>query len=342
MVSRIGEAAVPTLIESLKDEHFERPDVLYSILGYIGGPAAVQALLGYLRDSDPEIRSSATYALGSTKDIGAVPTLREAMNDQDVKVRQGVTRALRECGGATTVQDLLDLLHDPEGDVRHSAAVGLAEICALKPLPAVVEAVILRLIDALIHAIDDPNGQVMAFASKALDNLADARAIPGLIDALGQPGAYIEGIKRVLENLGKIALPAVRQAMNDSNELVRLTALEFIYKFGDAEDAQSVAERLRDANPDVRLRAMWRMGPELRGLPVIQQALIERLQDAEEDVCLEAIELLRQIRNVSAVPHLVECLKVEALAPSAADALAGFDTREAAAALRAWRRNKKE
>jgi HEAT repeat protein len=77
-------------------------------------------------------------------------------------------------------------------------------------------------------------------------------------------------------------------------------------------------------------------------LPVIQQALIERLQDPEEDVCLKAIEVLGQIRNVSAVPHLAECLKVEALAPSAADALEGFDTREAAAALRAWRRNKKE
>jgi HEAT repeat protein len=342
MVSRIGEPAVPTLIQALKEEQFKQSGALYLILGDIGGPTAVQALVGYLRDPDPAVRRNAAFALSSTKDSSAMPALRGAMSDPDAEVRRGVASALEKCGGVTAIQDLLDLLHDSESGVRHQAVCGLEEICALRPVPVVLVPVIPRLTDALIKALDDRDSQVNAFARRALENLADPRAVPGLIAALGQSGTNVREIRGVMRTLGTIAVPAFRQAINDPNERVRLTAIEILSTFGDDADAPCVAEMLRDTNPDVRLVAIRGIGSALRRSPVILQALVERLHDPEEDVCIAAIEVLGEIGNVSVVPHLAECLKVEALAPSAANALQEFDTRDARAALKAWSKNKKE
>jgi HEAT repeat protein len=341
MISRIGEPAVSALIETIKDPRFERPDIVLGILGDIGGPAAVHALTGYLRDADPGVRRSAAFALSSTKDPSALPALREAKNDPDTEVRRGVVSALARCGGVAAIQDLLDLLRDSESNVRHQAACDLDDICALKPVPAALEPAIPRLIESLIVAIGDRDSQVSAFSSRAIQHLADPRAIPGLIVALGREEDS-RAAWNALQSLGETAMPAVRQAVCAPDERLRLRAITFLCRFGDDADALLVAGTLRDTNPDVRLDAIQEIGYKLQQSPLILEALIERLHDPEEDICIAAIAALGQIGKVSAAPHLIECLKNEALAPSAAEALARFDTREVRSALKAWNKSKKE
>jgi HEAT repeat protein len=342
MISSIGEPVVPMLIEKLNEERFKSQDLLRSVLGDIGGISAVQALIGYLRDPDPAIRRSAAFSLSSTEDSSAIPALRELMKDPDSEVRRGVATALTKCGGVAAILDLMGLLQDSESNIRHAAVCGLEGICAVRPVPASLDPVIPRLIAALIDSLVDRDYQVRVYARHALDALADPRAIPGLIAALRQQGVELLEIKNALESLGKAAIPALRQAVNDPNERVRLTAIRLVCRFGDDADALCVAEILRDQDPDARLLAIESMGYGLHTSPLIFEALIERLHDREEDVCIAAIERLGEIENVSAVPHLIECLKVEALAPSAAGALRSFDTREVRAVLKTWNTNKKE
>ncbi len=288
------------------------------------------------------MRRSAAFALSAAKDQGALPALREAKADPDVEVRRGVASAIAKCGGIDAMEDLLNLLHDSEGDVRHQAGCGLEDICALKPVPPALEAALPRLIDALIGALADQNAQVSMSAGRAFKNLADPRAVPGLVAALGGEGPHIRVAWGALEALGKAAIPALREATKDSNQKLRLRAIKFVSRFGDDADGPLVAETLRDTNPDVRLLAIEAIGYGLQQSPLILEALIERLKDPEEDICIAAIVALGEIGKVSAAPHLIECLKVEALAPSAASALEKFDTREVRTALKAWNRNKKE
>jgi HEAT repeat protein len=194
----------------------------------------------------------------------------------------------------------------------------------------------------MIGALDDQNSQVSMAAGRVLAHLADPRAVPGLVGALGGEGAPIRVAWDALEALGKAAMPALREATKDPNQRLRLRAIKFVSRFGDDTEGPLVAETLRDTNPDVRLLAIEAIGYGLQQSPSIFEALIERLHDPEEDICIAAIVALGKSGKVSVAPHLIECLKVEALAPSAAKALEAFDTREVRTALKAWNRNKKE
>ena len=80
--------------------------------------------------------------------------------------------------------------------------------------------------------------------------------------------------------------------------------------------------------------------PPIVGVP----ALVERLNDDDEHIRELAARGLGEIRDPRAVPALIECLNDdgEEIAEKAADALESIATKEARAALKAWKnRNRK-
>jgi HEAT repeat protein len=263
------------------------------------------------------------------------------MHDGSTKLRSAVATALGKCGGPAAVPDLIEMLRDADREVRHSAVCGLGEICNVKPMPAALEPNVAPIIAALIEGMDDEYEQVRAFARRALRDLQDPAAIPGLVTALAGKRKYPGGITEVLRAFEDAAVPALRTAIHDPNARVRLAAIDQIARYGEETDAPVVAEAIRDADPDVRLRAIKAVGSRMGESTLIQEALVERLHDREEDVCLAAIQALGDIRSASTAPQLIECMKVEALAPYAASALQWIDTREARAALKAWNKTKK-
>ena len=341
MISRIGEPAVPIVLQTLQEKDFPRRDDLFTILGYIGGAAVVQALIECLGGSNLEDRIEAALALSQTESIAALPQLRAAMHDGSTKLRSAVATALGKCGGPAAVPDLIEMLRDADREVRHSAVCGLGEICNVKPMPAALEPNVAPMIAALIEGMDDEYEQVRAFARRALRDLQDPAAIPSLVTALAGKRKFPGGITEVLKAFEDAAVLALRAAIHDPNARVRLAAIETIARYGEETDAPLVAEAIRDADPDVRLRAIKAVGSRMGESTLIQEALVERLHDTEEDVCLAAIRALGDIRSASTAPQLIECMKVEALAPYAAGALQWIDTREARAALKAWNKTKK-
>lgn len=347
MISCIGEPAVPVLAEALGDKEFGHRHFIFTTLGYIGGAPSVQILIEYLRDSDPEARLDAASALSSTENSTALPALRAAIDDPDAKVREGIASALGTCGGVTAIPDLLKLLHDLSPGVRHKAAYAIRRVCETRPLPAGIEPLVPRLIDALLEALHDVYDQVQHSASAALQGLGDPRSIPGLLAALGQKSAPTNRISDVLKALGDAALPALHEAMRDSNERLRLRAMELVSEFDDEKGASRFVEAMGDQSPDVRLAAIRHIGYKQSRSPVALQAFIERLHDPEEDVSSAAINKLKYVgdeleQQVDADPsllsRLVECLQVETLAPSVAELLERFDSPEARTALNTWRK----
>jgi HEAT repeat protein len=341
MIIRIGEPAVPPLLEALRDKSIPRRGDVFSILGYIGGPMAVRGLIDHLHDPEPEDRRHAAFALALTKDASAWPTVREAVRDPDAGVRGEAAHALGACAGPMAVPDLLELLKDPKSEVRHAAAVSLGELCNVKPVPEAMEPHVPRLIDALIRAMRDEDDQVGKFASMALRNLADPRAVPGLMAALRDHAVYSGSITGPLAALGEAALLELREGLRDSNERVRIAAIGLIANLRQEADALHLAALLEDGSPAVREHAIQALinYPETPG---ILQAIVERLHDLDVEVRLAAVETLARLGNPAAAPHLIECLDVEELAESAADALERLDTREGRAALRAWKKRRPE
>src|SRR5258708_9437524 len=95
---RIGEPAVPELIEMLKGEDPRLRGLAASTLWGMGpkGKAAVPALADTLSDKDPALRTAAAMALESMRVEARdpVPALPRVLGDRDNRTRQAAVKAL--------------------------------------------------------------------------------------------------------------------------------------------------------------------------------------------------------------------------------------------------------
>ena len=101
-LGRIGEDAVPALIQTLRDqdvEGFVRENAAEA-LGSIGKDAkdAVPALIQALKDESIGVREDAAYLLGKIGSEDTVPALKQALKDQGWRVRGRVVTALGNIG----------------------------------------------------------------------------------------------------------------------------------------------------------------------------------------------------------------------------------------------------
>ncbi len=103
-LARIGSAAVPTLIEALKDEHYLIRAGAADALGRMGPAAtsAVPALADALRDERMVVRASAAMALKKMgpASASAVPALAGTLRDEYSEVRCNAADALGAIGKA--------------------------------------------------------------------------------------------------------------------------------------------------------------------------------------------------------------------------------------------------
>ncbi len=160
-LTQMGDAAVPPLIEILRDRRaVVRTRALYA-LGEIGRPAhrALPAIESALNDPGPRVRAMAEWALGEIQPRGPVadPTL-----------------------GMLRTGDLKAQLRSPSDSVRLEAVnrVWRAEIPRREGIPV------------LIQALGDPNPQIRARAGEVLVSMGP-HAGPALQVALRDSNATI-------------------------------------------------------------------------------------------------------------------------------------------------------
>jgi HEAT repeat protein len=101
---RMGEPAVPELVEMLKGEDPRQRNLAAATLWGMGprGKAAVPALADTLSDRDPALRTSVAMALESMGPEAreAVPALVKVLGDRDTRTRQTAAKALGAIGPA--------------------------------------------------------------------------------------------------------------------------------------------------------------------------------------------------------------------------------------------------
>jgi HEAT repeat protein len=173
-----GEAAVPRLVEGLRDPDADVRVSAARGIGQVGREAAEAstALVRALRDGEPRVRFDAAVALGRVGAAArdAVPALARALTDPAGEVRVGAALGLAGMGSAArdAVPALLQALRDGNVVLRMSACWALGSIG-----PDGRAAV-----PALRAALRDHNTSVRTSAASALGGIGPAarEAVPEL------------------------------------------------------------------------------------------------------------------------------------------------------------------
>lgn len=207
-----GRAAEPILLERLAQD----PDrgVRYTCasgLGTIGGAAASAELIKRTSDDDPEMRIAAIDGLCRMKDKQASARAIALLSDKSESVRSRVlvscTEALDTSAGhralieqalgasfQTSVLARLQLTQLRKKEPKLTDQMRAAAKEARSKDPSSLNAAFVQAdlgdvsaVDGLIAAMKSPNFLMRVMAARQLGDLRDRRAVPALIEALGDP-----------------------------------------------------------------------------------------------------------------------------------------------------------
>ncbi|MCY3719485.1 MAG: HEAT repeat domain-containing protein [Anaerolineaceae bacterium] len=171
-------------------------------------------------DEDVAVRYQAARTLVQFADPASLSSLLQGLRDEDMYVRVQVTSALIHVGAAA-VEGLTEALGDGRPAVRRAAAMALGKIGhrdhdALR---------------ALVGALKDVDAAQRRFAAQALGRLGATEAVEALGVALRDPDARVrDAAATALLQLGDVALPTLRAALDDPNPETNFAAARALTK----------------------------------------------------------------------------------------------------------------
>ena len=216
-----GRAAIPHLVEALRDDDMDLSAQAAETLGALGYEA-VPALTGALGDPDWRVRQAACQALGiiGADATEAVPTLLQIIRRDKDEVRHRAVWALGAIGDVSALDPLADIL------TREGGTVGVWIAEALGSYGRRARTVAAALRDELHR---DHRGLALAAAAALcqIEEYADA-AVWTLITYLqqGEPDDRIEAAIALGEfgPTARAALPALKAAERDEDDDLRAQA----------------------------------------------------------------------------------------------------------------------
>lgn len=278
---RLGESAVPMLLDALRINVSSVRIEIIRILGQIGGSHVIFGLLDVLQDRFSYVRIEAVEALGQMGDTRAVPGLLNALGNANYEVRHAIAKALRQIDGVYVVPDAVDVLNDASESNRITTP-------------------------DLVDAVNNPSESDQMTAVKTFADIVDTSVVPGLLDALRGESIYVRSQSmNALKRKGVAAVPGLIEALHDENWDVRSASSEVLKGIGVAA-VPGLIEALQDENIGVRIIVALTLGRIANKRAV--NALIQRLSDTEklypqsiERVCDYAAEALEKIGTPEAL-----------------------------------------
>jgi twitching motility protein PilT len=251
---------VPLLVETLKHPQLvvrNRAAEALSTLATQRQVDLARTIIWLLRSRDVNVRRLAVELARKVGDASGelTPKLLRFLRDEDWWVRERVADALVEMAGQNLTRHVVDYLND-ESDVVRRYAVGF-----LKRLKDP------RALGALVRtAQKDRDWWVREWAIEAMAELADARAIPYIIDIMGR------------------------------DDEVRIACLIALGKLKAHDQTEPMAIFLKHPDPETRIEALRALGalggPEL--IPLFEPLV----NDAEHRVTVAAIAALKALNEI--------------------------------------------
>jgi HEAT repeat protein len=317
-----SEKSVPELARLLADE--ELASWARIALEAIPGPAADEALTKAAQSLEGRLLVGAINSLGVRRATGAVEPLRARLADKDPLVAAAAAVALGKIGNDQATQSLRQALAAGTPEIRSAAAEGCilcaerlladgksddaiaiydeirkADVSKPRKLEATRGAILARKsggIPLLIEQLQSPDKHYLQIALSAARELPGREVDEALAGALTKLTA--ERAALVLYALADRELDtvpaAVLTAAKNGDKTVRIAAIDFVGRRGDASSVDTLLEIATESDAELS-QAARRALVELPGHKVNAE-LAARLNKAEGKVLPVLIELAGQRR----------------------------------------------
>ncbi len=299
ILRKLGQDAVRLLADILKREKWQRRSGAAWALGELREPAAVPSLIEALRDENESVRNEASHALLR---IGkpAIPRIVSLLKDEEANMRAVAVKLLGRFKDPSTVPHLIECLGDNEWPFHEE--VSISELAAIS-LRRVGTQDALTAAEKWGKQHKENVEQPDVLAQLAPNDFASEQ----LLAELEHPNWEVRrnAIIRLGESENNLALPYIIKAVSDSDSSVQLAAIKALEEFSGSDAVHALVSALRTADTaicDAAALALSTKGEE--ALP----GLIEAMTDPSADVRGVAAEALGKIGDEVAIPFLVDAL----------------------------------
>ncbi|MDD5436422.1 MAG: HEAT repeat domain-containing protein, partial [Candidatus Omnitrophica bacterium] len=239
-LSKIGQPAVPALIEALKDKNDDLRHVAAEALGNIGDRRAVSPLIEML-NCRGWLSRAAVEALGAIGDKQAIQPLVDLLGRDDRELSEAAANAIYKISDKQDVMLLIKVLRYINSFARTDVEKTLVKIGQPAVLP-------------LIEVLKCDDRFVCQSAIEVLGKIGDRQAVKPIIPALKNTEWTIRQASAI--SLGQIgdkeAIPALTEALKDKEEHVRESAAEALGNIGGKEAIMALVDVSEDEDKDVR------------------------------------------------------------------------------------------
>lgn len=239
-LSKMGELAVPYLMEKLTTQDAREKWTLIRILGKIGKPAVIP-LIERIESQNKDEAELSVRILGDIKDTLAVRPLIKLLNKDNYNIRSYACESLGKIGDTTAFSDVNLRLEDSVEVVRKSAVVALGKMKDQRAIPS------------LIHGLSDPHFSVRMTSSNSLVEMGETSVKP-LLSLLNN--STDQTLHLTIETLGKLkdkqaVVPLVGK-LKDQDWATRAFAVEALKEIGDSKGIQAIKElKKKETHPFV-------------------------------------------------------------------------------------------
>lgn len=315
-------SAVPALVISMGDGDVKiREEAIGTLVEIYSEHQRTGAVDSFLNTFSDEY-DRASVPPHTAVEPGVFAGLATALRDEDKKVREEAALALGILDGRSALRDLQAALQDPEASVRGAAATAIGKIGTEEDGKA------------LIPLLADTSGEVQKRVLQAIGVLRVKEAGPALRELYEQNRKRDQGV-RVLSCLARIGDPAqgdlFRELVADPNLETRRLAIEGLGRVADASMLPAFKKDYqRERSDELKLAYSFALtllgdrafldsivlslpsrtlGKQCRGYilemgPAILGELYPYLNDPDASVRASLCDLLAQIGDPGAIPHL--------------------------------------
>ena len=227
--TREGPVDIEKVTRLLQDPDLEVQGKAVDVIVKMKHPQTVKFLIPAMKDESEYTRRSAVEVLNEICDPESVKSLLSAIKDDDWWVRARAGDALAEIGGPKVVNSVLELIKDKDEDIRRTA---IEILNATKDENAV---------DTLIKATDDQDWWVRERAVDALAHIGSKKALPKLIDMLGQNAKTDTVVVRAIGKLGDAnVISKILPMLNRPEREIQVEAIKAISHLADESHAETI------------------------------------------------------------------------------------------------------
>jgi len=227
---------IEKIAKLLQDPDLEVQGKAVDVIVKMNHPDTVMHLIPALKDESEYTRRSAVEVMNEICDPNSVKDLLGAIKDDDWWVRARAGDALAEIGGPKVVKSVLELIKDEDEDIRRTA---IEILNSTKDESAV---------DSLIKATDDADWWVRERAVDALAQIGSPKALPKLMEMLGQNPKTDTVIVRAIGKLGDAkSISKILPLLNRQEREVQVEAIKAIAHLADESHADTIRGVLKKA-----------------------------------------------------------------------------------------------